>query len=573
MFLHSLAFFVIFNISAAYAEGLFNEIKKDLETDEAAKAIEHLKNAYQKQNSASATERAEYYYQSEIDLRPQGCVDCPEYLKLIREVNSIVEKLPEPENIANSNEQKIQIDRLKFMYIESVSALMGNEYCSIFNNSDPLMTKGLDREKLSLVFEELIMLPNVTSVQFYPMPPEKERRYFYRGEGMQSHIIIEVIVKSDETALVRYYHYDPYNLPNFGGNVSEKSLFDAFEGQGRLTDNLSINSRAQIDLTQQNVRVGLAGGDSGREWILLEGKHETQSSAGIKAIIPMEINLSENSEWKLSGQVSHEQKQDLVTSEHDKSNRMVVKVSDSDKSYVSGEIEQNDKSKEVKIGTGYQINLADTVLINANAGQVEKTEETKNTRNQNVSLSVKDTKGNHEFVTANVSREDVNEFSQEKLTVGTRHQLELDKKSGLKVSGSAVGSTMFADNNEAPVRTNELILSLTDHNHEYVTAKVVKGDALNDLMSLSTGYKVGEYGNMKGTYEAYESGREVVSFGHQMKSGGNTFETSVGRDSEAGHYFSFKMERKISSTSSMVLTVKTDTNNDKTVMYQYQAKF
>lgn len=212
-------------------------------------------------------------------------------------------------------------------------------------------------------------------------------------------------------------------------------------------------------------------------------------------------------------------------------------------------------------------------LIDANAAQVEKSAETTNSRNQNLSVSLKDTKGNHEFITANVSRDQKNNLSQEKISVGTKHQVELDKENGLKVSGAAIGSTMVADNSDAPVRTNELILSLTDHNHEYVTAKVVKGDALNDLMSLSSAYKVGDYGNVKGTYETYESGREAVSFGHQMKSGKNSFETSVGRDSEAGNYFSFKMERKISSTSSMVLTVKTDTNNDKTIMYQYQAKF
>lgn len=572
LFLHFLIIFAIFNISAACAENFFNEIKKDFQTDEAAKAIEHFQNAYQKQNSASATERAEYYYQSDIDLRPQGCADCPEYLKLIREVNSIVEKLPEPKEIAKANEQKIQIDRLKFMYVESVSASMGNEFCSVLHNSDPLMTKGVDKEKLSLVFEELTTLPNVTSVQYYPMPPEKERRYFYRGEGMQSHIIIEVIVKSDQTALVRYHHYDPYDLPNLGSKVSERSLFDAFEGQGRLTDNLSVNSRAQMDLSQQNVRLGVAG-DSGREWIQLEGKHETQSNARVKAIIPMEIDLSEDSKWKLSGQVSHEQKKDLVSSEHAKSNRVAVKVSDNEKSFVSGEIEQKDRTKEVKIGTGYQMSLGDTVLLDANAAQVEKSQEDKNSRNQNLSVSLKDTKGNHEFVTANVSRDQKNNLSQEKISVGTKHQVELDKENGLKVSGAAIGSTMVADNSDAPIRTNELILSLTDHNHEYVTAKVVKGNALNDLMSLSSAYKVGDYGNVKGTYETYESGREAVSFGHQMKSGKNSFETSVGRDSEAGNYFSFKMERKISSTSSMVLTVKTDTNNDKTIMYQYQAKF
>jgi hypothetical protein len=327
-----------------------------------------------------------------------------------------------------------------------------------------------------------------------------------------------------------------------------------------------------MDLAQQNVRLGVAG-DSGREWIQLEGKHETQSNARVKAIIPMEIDLSEDSKWKLSGQVSHEQKKDLVSSEHAKSNRVAVKVSDNEKSFISGEIEQKDETKEVKIGTGYQMSLGDSVLIDANAAQVEKSAETTNSRNQNLSVSLKDTKGNHEFITANVSRDQKNNLSQEKISVGTKHQVELDKENGLKVSGAAIGSTMVADNSDAPVRTNELILSLTDHNHEYVTAKVVKGDALNDLMSLSSAYKVGDYGNVKGTYETYESGREAVSFGHQMKSGKNSFETSVGRDSEAGNYFSFKMERKISSTSSMVLTVKTDTNNDKTIMYQYQAKF
>lgn len=545
-------------------------VKETFETLKKEEVLDHFKNAYEKQSNATPTQRAEFYYQNEVNLKPEGCNDCPEYLNLIREVNSIIEKLPEPLDTKLANEQIIQLDRLKFMYIESVSASMGNEVCSILNNSDPLQPLGIEKDKLTPIFEELTSLPNITSVQFYPMPPEKERRYFYRGEGLQSHVIVEVVVKDDQTAKIRYHHYNPYNLPNL--KSAEKNLWDVFNKQGTLGDTLTIKSKADIHLAEQNLRIGVTS-RSGRDWLQIEGTHATQSEAKFKVIIPMEINLSDNKNVKLTGQVSHEQRQDLNTADRDLINKAEIKLSNKDKGYISGKVEKNDEVEEVRIGTSYQFNVGDKINIDANAEQLDLTQEEIEKRNQNLSISLKDTKGNHEYITAQVSKEITEDQTQEKIAFSTKHQWELDSDRGLKIRGEASGSTLIVNDDLNSTRTNEMLLSLTDHNHEYVTAKVVRGNVLDDLMSLSSGYKVGEYGSVRGTFEQYESGKEAFSIGHQMGRGKNTFETSVGHDSEAGNYFSFKVERKISSTSSMVLTVKTDANDERTVLYQYQSKF
>lgn len=524
-------------------------------------ALEKIDQALELQKNQSATERAEFYYESVVDEKA-ACTHCPEYLSLIKEVNKIVEKIPTPQDVKSANRQLVQIDRLKFMYYEVVSSLNGNEVCSIFENKDPIRLKGVERDHLTLLSEELLALPNVTSVQFYPNPPEKEIRYLYQGEGLQSHILIEVVVKEDKTAVIRYHHYNPYNLPDIGG-VLQNGKFNEFD----LASNaggLNIDTKTVINVSEQTSKVGLALDN--RQWVSIEARHRNDEEASIKTILPLEISLP--SEMKITGAVTHEQKENLVSSEHDKINRTEINISSrKDRELVKAHLQRGEGQEELWVGTQQEIKLDSKLKLQGGAEQREVKAANEKLREQKFNVALSNEEGNHQFVKARIER--VNE--NETLHLSTSHVWDVDEKKGLKLKTEATQVTTEEENTK--YKKKEMILSLTDHNHEYVTARVVQGDEIDRLISFTSRYGLGDNNSVDVSVDRYDSGKESFSIGHQMKSGKNSFQTSVGRGTETGNFINFKAERKISERASMILTVQADSNQNTTMMYQYQSKF
>lgn len=528
-------------------------------------AYKKVSETYEKVKKQSGTERAEFYYEMNLG-ESKPCTHCPEYLNLIKEVNKIVDKIPKSQNIAQANEEMIQLDRLKFLYYESVAAVNGNEVCSIFGNMDPLDRSGIKRDKLTLLSEELLELPHVTSLQYYPTPPQTEIRYLYRGEGLQSHIIIEVIAKADKSAVVRYHYYNPDDLPSLGGRVVESdSKFNEFKGSSRLNKDFDLDTKMEVNIDNQITQATLK--NNGKDWVQIEGRHVNKSEAAIKAYLPIEVNIPSETGVKLSGGISHEQKENLATDNHHKTDQAELKVTNENNQELRAHLKKSDTKEELIIGTRYKKNLSKNLVMSTEAEQKEVTVDSIKNTNQKVGVAFKDDKGDHEYIHAKLDKGD----EIEKIHLSTKHRWTVNDETDLKVTGEASQTTESKLLEKS--KSNEMILSLTDKNHEYVTARVVQGDDLDRLIALSSRYTVGDYGSVNATVNRFDSGKESVSVGHQIKTEKNSLQTNIGRDSEKGEFINFKMERKISSTASMVLTVETDRQKETTFMYQLEAKF
>lgn len=528
-------------------------------------ALETIDQAIDLQKQRTANQKAEYYYETVVDEKAP-CTHCPEYVSLIKEVNKIVEQIPLPDDVTRANRQLVEIDRLKFMYYEIVAAANGTETCSIFDNSDPSRPNGIERDKLTLIAEQLIDLPNITSIQFYPQPPAKEKRYFYRGEGLQSHILIEIIVKEDRTALIRYHHYFPYLVPDIGGSIANKERKLNELELGSSVGGLQVDTKTVVNLSDQTTTASVNG--EKREWVTIEARHRNENDVSLKTIIPMEISLSEESGVKVAGNISHEQKENLVDSEHDKINRAELNVSSTKNSkLLSAKFEDKEGHQELIVGSKYEVNVVSSLKIQGEVQQKEIKKESESNTHQNFNIALGNQDGRHEYLRAEVQRVD----DLDTVLLSTKHQWDVDSAKGLKIKTAAAQTT--TETGVDKLRKNEVVLSLTDHNHEYVTARVVQGDDLDRLMSLTSRYGLGNYGSVKVSVDRYDSGKENISLGHQVQSEKNSFQTNIGHNTETGQFLNFQAERKISSTASMILTVQTDSNHNTTLMYQYESKF
>ncbi len=323
-------FFIVQNIFAESAltedllkldkyKKLHDYVKSGSDNEAGKKFAEAI--AKQQELEADPTKRAELYYQTKVSQAP--CSHCPAYLGLIKEVNKIVDKIDDP-SIAVSNEKAIQLSKLKFLYFLSVSETSEGTKCDktshmIFGEEDRL------REgKVKLVVEKALALPNVTDVQFYN--PNKEMHYFYQGEGEENGNIIEVIVKPDQTAVIKYYKYNsPFALPagslgkerpkleideqigyfNLKPQIKTENMVlptDISLGQGKistqLADGLSLSHETALSYNEQKANVAFES-DKGEKYLLIEGVNHTKGSKVGTAIVNYGFVLDESSNLKL----------------------------------------------------------------------------------------------------------------------------------------------------------------------------------------------------------------------------------------------------------------------------------
>lgn len=329
-------------------------------------AFNKLREAIKFQKAMSPTQKAEYFYQTEIEDSP--CQHCPEYLSLIREVNQIVEKVPEKrtEDVAIRNEAMVQLNRLKFMYYETrLVEENSDQGCLMYYNLKSLQPEEIPKDSLILLAEEALSLKNVTSFQFYPREKDKATHYFYRGEGKQANIIIEVVVYNDKKAVIRYHHYrqpkvvNKYNLPNLGSDPNEEVLpekkdwdplgvqdidLDA-KGEVQLSETYKVASKSEVDLKEQSAQFAIVD-STGKNWISVDTKHRSAKEVSVKTLIPVEWQVSESG-LKVQGNVKYERSESYKDNESSEETSAVFALTDHNHEYLRTSVVSRDHVKDV----------------------------------------------------------------------------------------------------------------------------------------------------------------------------------------------------------------------------------
>jgi len=147
---------------------------------------------------------ARQYYQTDVDAKP--CSHCPKYLNLTLEVNKILEKAKADKDPALENDAFIQLSKLKFMYyIVRSENENGEANCQRVSNSIDLNPNNLEGN-FNIIKDVIVRMPEISDFQYYPKGKE-DVFYYYRGEGAESNIIIEVVMHNDGKANLRYYEF------------------------------------------------------------------------------------------------------------------------------------------------------------------------------------------------------------------------------------------------------------------------------------------------------------------------------------------------------------------------------
>ena len=271
-----------------------------------------MKKVYDSHRNLTPTKDAELYYQFETDNNL--CIHCPQYVKLIREINKIVEKV-EPtngESIGLQNESLLQLNRLKFLYYEvKVQEENGGEKCLQYQHADVIGRRTVSTDSLTLLAEEALSLPNVTSIQYIPKLNEKEIRYFYRGEGLQRDVVVEVVMYPDRRAVIRYHRFkgfsDDIQLPDLGSSakrpsentshlvpaiISQESVISEDKGKLDVGGRLKIRSDSIARINKQSLGVSL-NDESGKDLVKVDVKHKTLNIIEVSTLVPMEWKLQD----------------------------------------------------------------------------------------------------------------------------------------------------------------------------------------------------------------------------------------------------------------------------------------
>jgi hypothetical protein len=329
-------------------------------------AFKKVREAIKYHKEMSPTKEAEYFYQAEVEDSP--CHHCPEYLKLIREVNQIAEKVPEKrsEDVAIRNEAMIQLNRLKFMYYETrLVEEEGDQGCLMYYNMRALRREEIPKDSLILLAEEALSLKNVTSFQFYPREKDQATHYFYRGEGEQANIIIEVVVYNDKKAVIRYHHYkeankvDKYNLPYLGSEPREKphprekewnpmgvkDLDLNAKGEVHISETYKVASKSEVDLKEQSAQFALVD-SAGKNWVSVDTKHRSAKEVSVRTFIPVEWQIAESG-LKVQGNVEYERTASYKDKESSEETSAVFALTDHNHEYLRTSVVSRDHVKDV----------------------------------------------------------------------------------------------------------------------------------------------------------------------------------------------------------------------------------
>lgn len=300
------------------------------ETEDSKKAVMAFKQFLEKQNApVDPNEEAKLFYETSVDKKP--CPHCPKYLNLTLAVNKIVEKAKADKDIALENETFIQLNKLKFLYYVIRSETEdGGVKCNKFGDTQIIPAK-LDGN-FKMLSETIIKLSDVTDFQYIPKG-EDDIYYYYRGEGANANVIIEVKMNKDGSSRLRYYEYAAAdgsteylkqlqlqkkaaaekkpekpkdNYADFGFDVKTQdslipqdiTLFKA-GAKTQLSNDVNVTIKHDAGINEQNGSIALEK-DDGSKWLLIEGKNITDGGKSLKTLIPVEVNLDKDSALKVN---------------------------------------------------------------------------------------------------------------------------------------------------------------------------------------------------------------------------------------------------------------------------------
>ncbi len=303
-------------------------------SEDAKKAGEVFKQLWAKRNDPiDPNAAAKLYYQSKVDSRP--CSHCPKYLNLTLEVNKIVEKAKADKDPAIENDTFIQLSKLKFLYyvIRSENEL-GEVKCQKFHSAIEMNEPKLEGN-FNIIKDIIVRMPEISDFQLYPKGKD-EIYYYYRGEGEESNIVIEVVMHKNGTANLRYYEFQsddgdttylkllqqqkklaaekkegktPNNFisPTFEVQTGDSLIPEDITllkagAKNQITEDMNILLGHEASVNEQTAKVVFER-DNGQKWFIIQGKNITDGGKSVSATIPVEIQLDKTSNLKLNGEI------------------------------------------------------------------------------------------------------------------------------------------------------------------------------------------------------------------------------------------------------------------------------
>ncbi len=270
-----------------------------------------------------------------------ACIHCPSHFKLAGDVNRIVEKIPTAptDSVRDKELLPIKLNKLKFLYyVSQINSSEGQSRCE-----NHLLRNGEDSVKdmkgsFRLAYEDVLPYSDVVELQLYT-PESEEVVYYYRGEGNQSNIFIEAVLRPNGKATFRYFYYTPpevkADLPQHAteAKVEDKNnsaLVDFFksdsfryEHRGILPKNLHLlevetqqtfyddyTLRANNDLSVlgNNLNLSVKNSRTNKEILTAEVKVKSSSSSKIeyRANVPYEIGYYKDTKIKTNTTVDNQ---------------------------------------------------------------------------------------------------------------------------------------------------------------------------------------------------------------------------------------------------------------------------
>ena len=167
------------------------------------------------------------------------CTHCPRFLDLTSQVNKIVAKLKTQPDIAKNSVIPSEVNRLKFLYyVVRARVDDGTIKCNRYMDYTPDLRPTSLEGELQLMAQDVFKFDGISHLQVM-RPETDEVTYYYRGEGIESNILIQASL-TKEGGKLRYYHYEPttnennpYNLPDLGGPAAPRETYSLLQ---KITD-------------------------------------------------------------------------------------------------------------------------------------------------------------------------------------------------------------------------------------------------------------------------------------------------------------------------------------------------
>jgi hypothetical protein len=412
-------------------------------------------------------------FEDQVDDKP--CEHCPKFLNLTKAVNKIVENVKGSDSISEANDQLIQVNKLKFLYyVVRSEADTGEINCKKRGEKENLRSPVIDGQ-IKTVTETMMNISAVTDVQYIPKGRD-EVYYYYRGEGANSNVVIEVKMNKDGTSRMRYFDYQASDGSSRHYNLPELST----------PQNTQAKAQSKKDDNHLEVGIDIKTGND---------------------LLPKDINF---------------------------------------------------------VSAGTQIKLADDLKIS--------TDHQVGFNQQSTTIALQNDKGS---AIASISGTNIN--SGKKSVVATLPmEVIIDTDNSMKLNGSIINefSVSGIEGKSTLESKRSVTLGLTDKNHEYITIKADSTNSGVQGFEVSSKYKLGESSSLGAGYQQSNNGTKNFNINNVAKLDNyGTLTTSFGRNSDGDKFVQTQLENKISDTSSMIVSIKVDSQKEKVFMYQFSKVF